>query len=181
MVPLSEVVHVNERPTLLSITRRNRERAMTVFANVAPGKSQAEALGFVQKAGTGNFAGRVPRGSLRQRPDLQGIFRQPDLRPGAGDFRGLHGAGLPVQQLHCIRSRCFWRFPSASRAPSWRLYLGGQNHQPLQHDRRDSAHGHREEELHPAGGFHQRAAARRPARPRTPFWRPAPCASGPSS
>ncbi len=44
MVRLSDVVRVEERDTLLSITRKNRERAIGLSANVLPGKSQAEAL-----------------------------------------------------------------------------------------------------------------------------------------
>ena len=44
LVQLKDVVSITEQPTLLSITRRNRERAITIFANVAPGKSQATAL-----------------------------------------------------------------------------------------------------------------------------------------
>jgi len=44
LVPLSSLVRVDTRPSLQSITRRNRERAVNVFANVAPGKSQAEAI-----------------------------------------------------------------------------------------------------------------------------------------
>jgi hydrophobe/amphiphile efflux-1 (HAE1) family protein len=49
-VRLSEVVGLNEKPSLLSITRRNRERAVGVFANIAPGKSQGEALAFLETA-----------------------------------------------------------------------------------------------------------------------------------
>lgn len=44
LVRLSEVVKVDELPTLLSITRRDRERAIGLMANVTPGKSQADAL-----------------------------------------------------------------------------------------------------------------------------------------
>jgi HAE1 family hydrophobic/amphiphilic exporter-1 len=44
MVPLLDVTRILEEPTLLSIQRENRERAITVSANVAPGKSQAEAI-----------------------------------------------------------------------------------------------------------------------------------------
>ena len=44
MVQLKDVVEITEKPTLLTITRRGRERAISLFANVAPGKSQAEAL-----------------------------------------------------------------------------------------------------------------------------------------
>ncbi len=49
-VKLSEVVDIELKPSLLSITRRGRERAIGVFANVAPGKSQADALDAVTKA-----------------------------------------------------------------------------------------------------------------------------------
>ncbi|MBK6879954.1 MAG: efflux RND transporter permease subunit [Elusimicrobia bacterium] len=51
VVPLKDVVTVKERQTLLSITRENRSRAIRLFANIAPGKSQAEALTAVQKIG----------------------------------------------------------------------------------------------------------------------------------
>ena len=44
LVQLKDVVQITEKPTLLTITRKNRERAISVFANVAPGKSQADAL-----------------------------------------------------------------------------------------------------------------------------------------
>lgn len=44
MVQLKDVVTVSEKPSLLTITRKNRERAISIFANVAPGKSQSDAL-----------------------------------------------------------------------------------------------------------------------------------------
>lgn len=47
-VRLSDVVGLKEKPSLLSITRRNRERAIGVFANIAPGKSQGEALAYLE-------------------------------------------------------------------------------------------------------------------------------------
>ena len=49
LVPLSSLVAYDEQPALQAITRRDRERAITVFANVAPGKSQAEAVALVTK------------------------------------------------------------------------------------------------------------------------------------
>ncbi len=48
-VRLADVVDINLKPALLSITRRNRERAIGIFANMVPGKSQAEALDRVRK------------------------------------------------------------------------------------------------------------------------------------
>jgi hydrophobe/amphiphile efflux-1 (HAE1) family protein len=44
LVRLGDLVDIEQRPTLQAITRKDRERAITVFANVAPGASQAKAL-----------------------------------------------------------------------------------------------------------------------------------------
>lgn len=48
-VKLADLVDIDTKPSLLSITRRSRERAIGVFANMLPGKSQAEALAAVQR------------------------------------------------------------------------------------------------------------------------------------
>jgi HAE1 family hydrophobic/amphiphilic exporter-1 len=49
VVPLSAVVTTNENPSLFSITRKNRERAVSIYANPASGHSQQEALDAVLK------------------------------------------------------------------------------------------------------------------------------------
>jgi multidrug efflux pump subunit AcrB len=49
LVPLSSLVTYKEKPALQAITRRDRERAITIFANVAPGHSQDEALKLVEE------------------------------------------------------------------------------------------------------------------------------------
>ena len=49
LVPLSTLVKYEEQPALQAITRRDRERAITLFGNVAPGKSQSDALALVEK------------------------------------------------------------------------------------------------------------------------------------
>jgi hydrophobe/amphiphile efflux-1 (HAE1) family protein len=49
LVPLSLLVSTEERPALQAITRRDRERAITVYGNVAPGHSQEDALAEVEK------------------------------------------------------------------------------------------------------------------------------------
>jgi multidrug efflux pump len=51
LVPLSSLVTLEERPALQSITRRDRERAITIYGNVAPGHSQQEALAYVEDLG----------------------------------------------------------------------------------------------------------------------------------
>jgi multidrug efflux pump subunit AcrB len=47
MVPISTMVNVDEKPVLQSINRIDRERSVSVTANVAPGHSQSEALAYV--------------------------------------------------------------------------------------------------------------------------------------
>ncbi|WP_437739737.1 efflux RND transporter permease subunit [Sorangium sp. So ce1504] len=51
LVPLTSVVTYDERPALQAITRRDRERAISVFGNVAPGRSQGEAVARVEELG----------------------------------------------------------------------------------------------------------------------------------
>jgi multidrug efflux pump len=44
LVRLGDIVRIEQRPTLQTITRRDRERAITLTANVASGVSQSEAI-----------------------------------------------------------------------------------------------------------------------------------------
>ena len=48
LVPLASLVKQEERPALQAITRQDRERAISIFANVAPASTQQEALETVQ-------------------------------------------------------------------------------------------------------------------------------------
>jgi hydrophobe/amphiphile efflux-1 (HAE1) family protein len=49
LVPLSSLVTYEEKPALQAITRKDRERAITVFANIAPGHAQDEAIRYVEQ------------------------------------------------------------------------------------------------------------------------------------
>jgi len=48
LIPLSSLVTYEELPALQAISRRDRERAISVYANVAPGHSQEEAIHYVE-------------------------------------------------------------------------------------------------------------------------------------
>ncbi len=48
LIPLSSLVTYREEPALQAITRRDRERAISIYANVAAGHSQDEALRYVE-------------------------------------------------------------------------------------------------------------------------------------
>ncbi len=49
MVPLSQVTTMKDQPELLQINHDNRQRAIRITGNVAPGKSQSDALAEVNK------------------------------------------------------------------------------------------------------------------------------------
>jgi multidrug efflux pump len=51
LVRLADLVRVEVKPSLLTITRRNKSRAIGIFANVAPGRSQSTALTEVEQIG----------------------------------------------------------------------------------------------------------------------------------
>jgi multidrug efflux pump len=53
LIPLSSLVTSREQPALQAITRRDRERAISIYANVAPGHSQNEAIAYVEGLGKG--------------------------------------------------------------------------------------------------------------------------------
>ena len=49
MVQLADVVKITERPSLMSITRQGRERAISIYASATSGKSLADAIKEAQK------------------------------------------------------------------------------------------------------------------------------------
>jgi len=53
LIPLSSLVAYDERPALQAITRKDRERAISIFANVAAGHSQDEAIRYVESLSKG--------------------------------------------------------------------------------------------------------------------------------
>ena len=55
MVQLADVVKITERPSLLSITRQGRERAISIYASAATGKSLATAIQEAKKIGDGTL------------------------------------------------------------------------------------------------------------------------------
>jgi len=53
LVRMGDIVRIEQQPTLQAITRKDRERAITIFANVATGASQAEVLDKALKIARG--------------------------------------------------------------------------------------------------------------------------------
>ncbi|MDO8735089.1 MAG: efflux RND transporter permease subunit, partial [Elusimicrobiota bacterium] len=51
LVCLSDVISIVQKPTLLTITRKDRERAISMYSNLVLGKSQGEALKVIEVIG----------------------------------------------------------------------------------------------------------------------------------
>lgn len=49
LIPLDTLVKVEEKPALQAVTRHDRERAISVFGNVAPGASQSDAMASIER------------------------------------------------------------------------------------------------------------------------------------
>jgi multidrug efflux pump len=68
LVRLADLVTIVQQPTLQAITRKDRQRAITIFANVAPGVSQADAVASAQKLAAGILPegySAIPSGSTQ--------------------------------------------------------------------------------------------------------------------
>ena len=100
LVRLGDIVRIEQRPTLQTITRRDRERAITLTANVAPGVSQSVAIDRSMQIAREDLPDGYRVVRLRHRAHLPRGVRVAPLRHGPGPDRRLHGAGLPVQRLH---------------------------------------------------------------------------------
>ena len=167
---LGDVVTTEGQAFASDDRRYNRERAITVFANIAPGKSQSDAMDFCVQAGKEILPDGyhiVPVGKLA---GVSGILSELDGRADSRNFRRLHGSGRAVQQLHSS----VHGVTCASVQRDGRVYrsLGYWNFaEHLLDDRSAAADGDREEELDSARGFHEPSQDRGPRSSRSACWR----------
>jgi hypothetical protein len=99
------VVKLETVKTLQSISRVNRQRAISVTANLAPGASQATALAEAERIARdvlpAGYTFNLEGGAKTFKESFSSLWFRLPARPD----RGLHGAGLAVQQLHPSRHR----------------------------------------------------------------------------
>ncbi len=97
LVPLSSLVTLEERPALQAITRKDRERAISIFGNVAPGHAQDEALALRRGASRTTCRPAITSVLERELGRVPRVDRRPPLRARPRDHRRVHGPRLPVQ------------------------------------------------------------------------------------
>ena len=93
-VPLSELVEEKVKPSLMLISRLNRNRAITVYANPAPGHAQDEAFKIRGDVGALNVAARLRTQNDRECPKLSRVYDQSLGRYALGSCSFLHGPRL---------------------------------------------------------------------------------------
>ena len=82
LVRLGDIVRIEQQPTLQAITRKDRERAITIFANVARGRLAGRGAATRRSKIARERAARgLPRHPLRQQPGLPGVVRVPAASP----------------------------------------------------------------------------------------------------
>ena len=157
LVRLGDVVRIEQRPTLQTITRRDRERAITLTANVAPGVSQNVAI---------DRSMQIAREVL---PDGYRVVPSGTARTFRESFESLFFAmilGLIVAYM--VLASQFNAFthpftvllalPFSVSGALVALYLAGQSLNVYSFLGHHPAHGHRQEELDPARGLHEPGA-----------------------
>ena len=160
LIPISSVIKTQTVSTYQTIARRLRERSISIFANVAPGKSRAESLDQAESIAKAalplGYRVFLSGGAQTFRETFSSLFLA--LWLGiivsymvlASQFNSFVHAVLRAVVAAVLRQRRFLR-AAAHRAVA----------ESLQHDRARSAHGHREEKFHSAGGIREPETIRR--------------------
>ncbi len=153
LVPLSSLVSYDEQPALQAITRRDRERAVTIYANVAPGHAQDEALKLVEKLGKD-----LPVGYRAVLGGASVAFRESSSSLLFALFMGILIAYMVLASqfnsyLHPVTVITI--LPLSIAGAAFALWSTGQTLEHLLHDRPAAADGHRQEELDHPGRLRQ--------------------------
>ncbi len=152
-------VMTEQGPSCRPINHADRERAITITGNVAPGHAQGEALAYVAVARARRPTG-LPRRAGRAELAVRRRDEQPALRARRRHSRRVHGARVAVQLASSPGHGAHDPAAVGRRAPCSRFCVARQDAQRVQHDRATAAHGHREEELDHPGRLRERGPRR---------------------
>ena len=144
----------DEQPALQAITRKDRERAISIFANVAPGHAQDEAITYVE-----SLAKDLPVGYRIVLGGASVAFRESMSSLLFALFLGIGIAYMILaSQFNSYKDpvTIITILPLSIAGAAFALLIAGQSPEHLQHDRAAAADGHRQEELDHPGRLRQR-------------------------
>jgi nitronate monooxygenase len=157
IIPLPSVVKLETVKTLQTISRVNRQRSISVTANLAPGASQATALAeaerIAREAMPAGYTFNLEGGAKTFEESFQSLW--------FAFLLGLIVAYMVLASqfnsfIHPLT--VLLALPFSLTGALAALHLDRPDAEPVQRHRPHPAHGHREEELDPAGGVRQPAA-----------------------
>ena len=158
LVPLASVVNIQETGAASELRRFNRQRSITVSANLAPGYSLGEALTWMEKTV------RAQAGRCRIQIEYDGESRE--LKRSAGGLLLTFGFALLI--VYLVLAAQFESFvhplvilaavPMALTGAIRRPVAVQFVHQRVQPDRLGDADRHRQQERHPDRRVRQPAA-----------------------
>jgi hypothetical protein len=172
LVELSNVIRVVEGGGPSVINRVDRQRAVTVYANLEK-KPMGQAMAELDAITAGVLPSDFTAVYKGQASVMQESFQYSSCLPSSSASSWPTWSSPPSSRASSTPSRCCSRCP----CPSWGVRgpdAHGKNAQCLQLHRADPAHGARQEERHPARGLHQHAACRGVARREAIHWRRGP-------
>ena len=181
VVPLTELVETKVNPSLMLISRLNRSRAITVYANPAGTHSQDEALKQTEKLARS----MLPPGYTIKMTGSSQSFRESFQSLIAAMLLGILVSYMVLASqfnsfIHPVTVLMALPFSfTGAFIGLWADLPPVDQH--VQPHRLHPAHGDRQEELDPARGLHQSDARRRAWTSTRRSSRLAPCACAPSS
>ncbi len=153
LVPLSSLVTYREEPALQAITRRERERAITVYANVAPGHSQDEAIKYV-----GSLSKGLPVGYRVVLGGASFAFRESMSSLIFALFLGIAIAYMILaSQFNSYKDpvTIITILPLSIAGAAFALLASRPESEHFQHDRPLAPDGDCQKEFHHSGGLRQ--------------------------
>jgi len=96
VIPLTDVIAIQEKPALRSVTRQNRERSVRIFSNLANNVSQTDALKKVEEITPKVFTRRDHVVFTGQSKGISGVVREPHVRILDWHRDCLYGFGFAI-------------------------------------------------------------------------------------
>ena len=125
LIPLSNLIYLEEKAGPASLNRYNRLRAVTLTANLGEGYALGDALKFLEDTVRNRTAGDRADRLQGRITRIQGGIRQPGVHLRHCPADRIPGAGRPVRELHSPLCDPAVGTAWPSPAPCWDCYLTG--------------------------------------------------------